>query len=216
MYEKVKIEATLRTPIIIQGYMTFDALLGALLFERLQDVDKTHASIPIQCDDGLFHASAAQVEIIDRGGVALAANLKAQHDLNPDHIKKSRDGTKLHRTLRLTRRRDYGAVLNKYRTITVSSISWDVIGDIDEIESLLGDAFFIGKKRTAGYGEVTSWDFKDSETDGLVDANGLPLRPIPAERFKGDKSLPMIDTAWKPAYWNLENRTACYAPELVS
>ncbi|MDA9823538.1 hypothetical protein N9C56_13765 [Paracoccaceae bacterium] len=39
MYEKVKIEATLRTPIIIQGYMTFDALLGALLFERLQDVD---------------------------------------------------------------------------------------------------------------------------------------------------------------------------------
>ena len=73
MYEQVKIEATLRTPIIIQGYMTFDALLGALLFERLQDVDKTHASIPIQCDDGLFHASAAQVEIIDRGGLALAA-----------------------------------------------------------------------------------------------------------------------------------------------
>ena len=87
MYEKVKVEATLRTPIIIQGYMTFDALLGALLFERLQDVDKTHASIPIQCEDGLFHASAAQVEIIDRGGLALAANLKAQHDLNPDQRK---------------------------------------------------------------------------------------------------------------------------------
>ena len=64
MYEQVKIEATLRTPIIIQGYMTFYALLGALLFERLQDVDKTHASIPIQCDDGLFHASAAQVKLL--------------------------------------------------------------------------------------------------------------------------------------------------------
>ena len=88
--------------------------------------------------------------------------------------------------------------------------------DIDQIEDLLGDAFFIGKKRTAGYGEVTNWDFKDSETDGLVDANEQPLRPIPAERFKGDKSLPMIDTAWKPAYWNLENRTTCYAPEPVS
>ena len=44
MYEQVKIEATLRTPIIIQGYMTFDALLGALLFERLQDVAKINAS----------------------------------------------------------------------------------------------------------------------------------------------------------------------------
>jgi len=216
MFEQVKIEATLRTPIIIQGYMTFDALLGALLFERLQDVDKTHSSIPIECDDGLFHASAAQVEIIDRGGLAIAANLKAQHDLNPNHIKKSRDGTKLHTSLGLKRRRQFGTVLNQYRTITVNSISWDVIGDINQIEDLLRGAFFIGKKRTAGYGEVTSWDFKDSETDGLMDANGQPLRPIPAERFNGDKSLPMIDTAWKPAYWNPENRSACYAPEPVS
>jgi hypothetical protein len=39
--------------------MTFDALLGALLFERLQDVEKAHASIPIQCDDYLFNVSAA-------------------------------------------------------------------------------------------------------------------------------------------------------------
>ncbi|MDG2404546.1 MAG: hypothetical protein P8M25_06215 [Paracoccaceae bacterium] len=77
----------------------------------------------------------------------------------------------------------------------MSAISWDVVGDIDKIEDLLGDAFFIGKKRTAGYGEVTSWDFKDSETDGFLGANGQPLRPIPAERFKGDKSLPMIDIA---------------------
>ena len=40
MYKEIKIIASLQTPIILQGYMTFDALLGALLFERLQDVDK--------------------------------------------------------------------------------------------------------------------------------------------------------------------------------
>ena len=152
MYKEIKVTATLQTPIILQGYMTFDALLGALLFERLQDVDKAHAAIPIQCDDSLFHASAAQLEIIDRGGLAIAANLRAQHDLNPDHIKKSKDGERLHRSLGLKRRRQFGAVLNKYKTATTSSVSWDVVGDVEQIEDLLGGAFFIGKKRTAGFG----------------------------------------------------------------
>ena len=51
---------------------------------------------------------------------------------------------------------------------------------------------------------------------GLIGPNGEPLRPIPVDRFEGDKSFPIIDTAWKPAYWNPENRAACYAPEPVS
>jgi hypothetical protein len=129
MYKEIKIIASLQTPIILQGYMTFDALLGALLFERLQDVDKAHAAIPIQCDNGLFHASAAQLEIIDRGGLAITANLRAQHDLDPDHIKRSKDGERLHRSLGLKRRRQFGAVLNKYKTATASSVSWDVVGE---------------------------------------------------------------------------------------
>ena len=217
MYKEIKITATLRTPIILQGYMTFDALLGALLFERLQDVDKAHAAIPIQCDDSLFHASAAQLEIIDRGGLAIAANLRAQHDLNPDHIKKSKDGERLHRSLGLKRRRQFGAVLNKYKTATTSSISWDVVGDAEQIEDLLGGAFFIGKKRTAGFGEVINWSVIESNaSNGLIGLNGEPLRPIPVDRFEGDKSFPIIDAAWKPAYWNPENRAACYAPEPVS
>jgi len=217
MYKEIKITATLRTPIILQGYMTFDALLGALLFERLQDVDNAHAAIPIQCDNGLFHASAAQLEIIDRGGLAIAANLRAQHDLNPDHIKKSKDGERLHRSLGLKRRRQFGAVLNKYKTATASSISWDVVGDVEQIEDLLGGVYFIGKKRTAGFGEVTNWSVtEDNDSNGLIGLNGDPLRPIPADRFDGDKTFPIIDAAWKPAYWNPENRAACYAPEPVS
>ena len=217
MYKEIKIAATLRTPIILQGYMTFDALLGALLFERLQDVDKAHAAIPIQCDDNLFHASAAQLEIIDRGGLAITANLRAQHDLDPDHIKRSKDGERLHRSLGLKRRRQFGAVLNKYKTATASSVSWDVVGDVEQIEDLLGGAYFIGKKRTAGFGEVTNWSVtEDNASNGLIGPNGEPLRPIPADRFDGDKTFPIIDTAWKPAYWNPENRAACYAPEPVS
>lgn len=214
MYEQLKITAELKTPIIIQGYMTFDALMGALLFERFEDVEKAHNDIPIKVENGLFHASAAQIESIDRGRIALTANLRASHDLNPDFIKKNRAGNKLHTKLGLTRRRDYGAVLNNYNTITATKVSWDVIGDYNAIIDLLRSAFFIGKKRTAGYGEVLNWNFdEECMTDGLINSEGQPLRPIPVEMFTGNKSLPIVDTAWKPAYWNPENRAACYAPE---
>ena len=57
---------------------------------------------------------------------------------------------------------------------------------------------------------------KGNASNGLIGPNGEPLRPIPIDRFEGDKSFPIIDTAWKPAYWNPENRAACYAPEPVS
>jgi hypothetical protein len=30
--------------------------------------------------------------------------------------------------------------------------------------------------------------------------------------FKGDTSHPLVDAAWRPAYWRVEHRAACYAP----
>ena len=71
---------------------------------------------------------------------------------------------------------------------------------------------FIGKKRAQGFGEVAGWSVEKTDLDPLLDENGAPRRPIPEHLFGGDKSLPLQDLAWKPAYWNLENRAACYAP----
>ena len=56
--ERFAIRAELVTPAII-SMLTLDGLLGALLFEELQDVDQAHAAIPLQCTDGLYHASMA-------------------------------------------------------------------------------------------------------------------------------------------------------------
>ena len=94
------------------------------------------------------------------------------------------------------------------------------MGHHEEIKSLLSGAYFIGKKRTAGFGEVSSWSVSELDNShkayvlhGLIGKNGEPLRPIPVDRFHGDKALPKTDTAWKPAYWDPENRAACFAPE---
>jgi hypothetical protein len=33
--------------------------------------------------------------------------------------------------------------------------------------------------------------------------------------FVGDRSSLKVDAAWRPAYWNPENRAVCHAPELI-
>lgn len=208
--------AELKSPIILKGYLTFDALLGALLFDRLQDPDKAHDAIPLRRTNGLFHASAAMMEPQEVRSVSFAASLRARHDLDADLFRKKSDGSRIYRTMSEHRRRDYGNVLSSYRTVETSSVSWHCVGDEEAILDLLGEAEFIGKKRSAGFGQVNAWDCEESDLDGLTGRLGEPLRPIPVHMFSGDRTLPVLDAAWKPAYWNPANRAPCYAPSLVS
>ena len=47
--DRIKVTAHLLAPVVTGGgYMTFDGLLAALLFDRLQDVDTAHAAVPIR------------------------------------------------------------------------------------------------------------------------------------------------------------------------
>jgi hypothetical protein len=214
--QKLKVTATLWTPIILGGgYMTFDALLAGILFDQIGDVEQAHASVPVRCTDGLFHASAAIFEPIDQTRTSFVANLRADHSIDPDLIFKNKQG-QIHKKMGRTRRRDFGAVMNSYDTVTTPSISWYLEGDAERIGMLINDIAFIGKRRASGFGEVVSWEIADGDFDGLLGAQGEPLRPIPVERFEGDASSLKVDAAWRPAYWHPMNRAICYAPEMLS
>lgn len=210
--EGLQITAVLRSPIIVgaSAYMTLDGILGAALFDRLQNVDEAHAAIPIKQTNGLFHASAIIAEPIDKDRASFIAGLYPTHSLDPDLILKNKHG-KLHRSFdsSLTN------VMNTYRQITAPTATWYVVGDAEHIRDLLKTVEFIGKRRASGFGQVTSWDIEPADTDGLT-YESEPLRPIPVDLFSGDKSLPVVDAAWRPAYWDLRNRTACYAPALIN
>lgn len=210
------INAGLRSPLIATGYMTFDALLAAALFDRIGNVEKAHDAIPIARTGELFAASGA---ILDKKseavqetsrGVAIAANLRATHDLRPDLIARIRTG-RLPK-ISLARRREFGAVLSEYRLQHVHHVRWVVTCDLDAVTELLRDLPFIGKKRAQGFGEVSNWDAELADLDPLLDEAGHPRRPIPVDMFQGDRSLPISDAAWKPAYWNPAHRAPCYAP----
>ena len=214
--EKLLIQALLKTPFVTGGgYMTFDALLASILFDELQDVEKAHESIPIKKTSGLFHASAAIYEPIDRSRVAFVANLRADHSLSADLFPRKADGSSYRKIGRL-RRRDFGAVMNSYDSINCASIEWFVEGDGEKIQQLVEGVSFIGKRRANGFGEVSQWVIEQGDLDGLTGIENEPLRPIPLDLFQGDPSSLKVDAAWKPAYWDPANRAVCYAPEAIA
>ncbi len=210
--ERFTIEADLLSPVIINT-LTLDGLLGAVLFDELQDVDKAHAAIPLRCTDGLYHASVAQaVGLIERGKHALIAGLRATHDLDLNLIKQTKSGQP-HRQLGLKRRGDFGNVMNGYQTLVAQSLQWHAEGDAEQVLELLQDIEFIGKKRTTGFGQVRGWRLAESELDGIADAQGQPLRPVPLAMWQGDPNAIRADAAWRPAYWVPQHRALCAVPK---
>jgi hypothetical protein len=210
--DRFTIRAALVTPAIIST-LTLDGLLGAVLFDEMQDIDKAHAAIPLRCRDGLYHASVAiPVGTIELGKHGFIAGLRATHDLDLDLIKQGKGGHP-HRQLGLTRRSDFGNVMNGYQTIVAQSIQWYAEGDPEQVLALLHEVEFIGKKRTAGFGQVRGWELMESDLDGITDANNQPLRPVPLTMWHGDPDAIRADAAWRPAYWMPQHRAICAVPK---
>ena len=209
MRKTMTITATMKTPFIKIGHMTIDGILAAQLFDELSDVDQAHAAIPLAQTRGLFHASAAVFEPYEKTRVAFIAALRETHSIDPAHVKKNKRG-QLHKKFDST----LTNVMNTYPVYAAPAITWYAEGDVTEVERLLQPIQFVGKRRASGFGQVQQWHIGEGELDGLVGHLGEPLRPIPIKMFTGDKTQPIVDAAWRPAYWNVLNRAACYAPAL--
>lgn len=213
--DKIRVTLSLGSPIVTNGgYMTLDALLAGIIFDQTGDLEKAHGDIPLANTEGLWHGSAAIVEKTNVGHMAFVANLRAMHDLEHELIAKNKRG-EVYRRIGQTRRSDYGAVMNSYRSFTAPEITWYAIGDPDKIEALLKDVEFIGKRRASGYGQVLGLRIEPDELDGVIGHFGEPLRPVPVDLFQGDKTSIKADAAWRPAYWNPVNRGICFVPEGV-
>jgi hypothetical protein len=212
MADRFRISAVMSTPVIITAHATLDGLLGALLFDRLLDVDAAHAAIPIQSTDGLFHASAAQLlGVASTRREGFVAGLRASHDLPIGLVQRNASGDP-HRRLGALRRSDYGNIANTYAARAASVVEWTAEGDGDRVIELLQTVPAIGKRRNAGYGEVLNWHIEEAEDDGVIGTDGLVLRPVPVEILGQGRAEVIADAAWRPAYWNPVNRAACYVP----
>jgi len=207
--ENFVVTATLRTPVIRNGYMTLDALLMA----ELQTGDVSNL---IKQVDGLYYASAAFL-VNDAGGIKASFVASMRPQLTPEWLDVIAPNSNKNTDVAIgdSRYREAGNVINSYDARVASSVVWYATGDKDAVLAVLREVKFIGKRRASGYGEVIRWEAEDGELDGLVGYLNDPLRPVPADRWTEGGDQIAIDTAWKPPYWAIENRAKCYAPEVT-
>ena len=202
--EKLRVTATLSGPLMTGGgYLTFDALLASAVFSITQDIDQAHHHLPIRSVNGLYYASAAIFEVLALGKHAIVQGFRPD-DIWLDHnlLKKNKTGSVHTKFSNLP-----DNILNSYKSIATNSVTWCCDGDPDKIRSLLKHLPMIGKKRVC---TVTDWLVEEGELDGLHGYADEPLRPVPVDMWDGDKSGPVVDAAWRPAYWDAAGRTACY------
>jgi len=202
------IQARLKTPLIRNGYMTLDALLMA----ELQCPDVSHL---IKCIDGLYFASAVVLANVT-GSIKASFVASMRPDRIPEWLNVVAPNTKSgDLSIGDSRYREAGNVINAYDATVASAAVWYATGEKDAVLEVLQEVRFIGKRRAAGYGEVTGWKVENGDLDGLVGYLAEPLRPIPADRWMEGGDQIAIDTAWKPPYWAIENRAKCFAPEIL-
>lgn len=202
--DKLRITATLSDPFMTGGgYLTFDALLASAVYSLTQDLDQAHNHLPLHQVAGLYYASSAIYEPLELGKIAIVQSMRPD-DLWLDHqwLKKNKKGA-VHTMFKNLS----DNILNTYKTIAAPTMTWYCEGDADRIRSLLEHLPMIGKKRSCS---VNQWDIEEGELDGIHGYADEPLRPVPVDMWDGDKSGPIIDAAWHPAYWDATGRTACY------
>lgn len=204
--DKLRITATLSGPLITGGgYLTFDALLSSAVYSLTQDVDQAHNSLPIKQIDSLYYASAAIFEPLSVSKMAIVQSMRPD-DVWLDHqwLKKNKHGAVHTKFSNLS-----DNILSSYKTIEATNLTWYCEGDADRIRLLLDQLPMIGKKRVCS---VTQWEVEPGELDGLHGYGDEPMRPVPAQLWDGAKSSPVVDAAWRPAYWDVAGRTACFVP----
>lgn len=108
-------------------------------------------------------------------------------------------------------------LLNEYPTMLTPYLFYvGITTDFDYLQKVVKQVFNLGKNRTKGYGQIKSAELHATGScDGIVDSLGRPLRAIPVD--SGIQVAPdsvIADATYQPAYWDPENRTKCYVPEI--
>ena len=205
--EPFVLRAHLRTPVIRRGHVTLDALL----MSSLACGDVSHL---LHCENDLYFASSGfAVETHATQRASFVASMRPEH--SPHWLEVLQPNTQ-DKDLRigLSRQREAGNIVNAYSATVASAIEWYATGDMQAVLEVVRSIPFIGKRRTAGYGEVVRWDAEVGELDGVVGYADDPLRPVPTERWTQGGDWVPVEAAWKAPYWDVRNRTRCFAPQV--
>lgn len=104
--------------------------------------------------------------------------------------------------------------LPNYVRVT-GSVTWYAVGERDGVESLLQGCTGIGKKRSHGHGQVSSWEVLEHGDDWhLFGPQGELMRPVPLSEIPQDMPIDFAirGWGWRPPAWLSANKTQCAMP----
>lgn len=91
-------------------------------------------------------------------------------------------------------------------------LTWYVRGDLGEIERILAEAPYFGKKRSQGYGRVKRWVVEPLDEDRSVWYDGNLMRPVPAElleRMGVEGEFEFAYCGYRPPYHDVRYFARC-------
>ena len=121
----------------------------------------------------------------------------------PEMLQLARSGKPHNANFQNGRHKEYRIPLPKQ-----SCLKWRAycVGDVAEIEDLLGGLHSVGKKRTQGFGRVLKWQIAavkafDYVQDGRL-IKAFPVAYPETSVLSGGAAFSRYETAWTPPYWN--------------
>jgi hypothetical protein len=196
-YENFAVHGTLDTPIIFgsRAFLTLDALLAALIFERTGDAEVAMRSVPLAETDGIRHGSAAflmgEVRPAPSGAAVFRGGLQPREASEPGFLWPSR---------KIKDRRQYTAIsqksgvyrntLDAYEAFEAERIVWFGRGDLEAVSELLGELTHVGRKVRQGYGRLVTGSVRiesreeDRSIAWPLNERAVPMRPVDIDTWQ--------------------------------
>ena len=220
-FEPLKITFKIKPPIYINSpWIHFDGLVNYLCFRDClgEDfyclpsevtVDTTHLMLPLKqsVSEGysVYHSSVA---IYNQSNLMMDTIYKRFTDKETYLLTKKQQQGRIH-----TNRGFFKDFMINYPILLTDSLTFYCNGDKKELERLLDNISFIGKKTSIGSGKILMVEIDRIDEDYSFFKDNHVMRPIPI-KFK----LPIFEgmtiqrQSFKPPYWDKNNMAMCYVP----
>jgi len=228
MLTPFQITANLATPLILSDdtYLTLDALLSGVIFEKTDSFDRALNEIPLDRSNGVWHGSAAFLDSCAiRTSAPFGAGLRTR-DVDSGALERLalariRAGKRRGEIAKIdTQRSFYQSTLVHYSAYSTPRVYWFGSGDMEKVKLLISSVPAIGKKRRQGYGQVEHIEIEPLENDvslsRFVRGERQPMRPIGLKEWQalyGTSDIASLGcTRCSPPYFNGEARMCAIPP----
>lgn len=220
-FEPLEVVFKIKPPIYINSpWIHFDGLINYLCFRDClgEDfyilpsdftVDTSNLMLPLkQCVVDEFQVYHSSVAIYNQANLMMDTIYKRFTDKETYLLTKKQQQGRIH-----TNSGFFKDFMIHYPILLTDTLTFYCNGDKKELDRLLNNLSFIGKKTSIGSGKILNYTIQSIEEDYSFFKDNKIMRPIPS-KFK----LPLLEgmiiqrQSYKPPYWDKNNMTMCYVP----